>query len=101
MNFDLAIDLRGQIEGQGTGYRISSQIYVRMLTNMVSRDDWPPWVACKTVTFDLGFDLQGQIQGQGKGYRIPDIVPKLRQHACQNDFIQWLASLGSIHYDDL
>ena len=73
MTFDLAFELKGQIQDQGTGYWISSQSYVSTLTKTVSSDSQPFSAAHTTMTSDPALDLQSQIEGQ---------MPDQRYHCC-------------------
>ena len=67
MAFDLAFDLRGQIQGQGTGYRISSSNYVSTRNIMIANDSWLNWADYTTMTFGLAFDLQFDLEDQMAG----------------------------------
>ena len=51
------------------------------------------------MTLHLAFDLQGQYSRPKD--EVPNIVSKLRRHACQNSLKRWLASLGSLSIHDL
>ena len=75
MTFDLMFDLQSQIQGQGTGYPISSRTYVVKRSKMIPNNGFPHWAAYITITFILVPDLRGQVQDQrtGTGYR-PEIA---------------------------
>ena len=69
MAFDMTFDLPGHIQGQMTGYRISSQNYVSTLTKMVLKDNYHPSAAYMNMAFDLTFGLPDKIKGQRTEYR--------------------------------
>ena len=57
MTFDMAFDLKDRIQGQWTGYRISSETNVNTRTKMIANGGKPPWAAYTTMILDLAFDL--------------------------------------------
>ena len=100
MAFDMTFDLPGHIQGQRTGYRISSQNYVSTLTKMVSKDSYPPSAAYMTMAFDLTFGLPDKIQGQRTEYRKAsrNFVSTYTKMVSNDGY--WLASRSGLHDHD-
>ena len=79
---DLTFDLQGEIQGQGTGYRISLTNYISTLTKIIANDSWLPWSAYTTITFGLAFDIQFDLEDQISGQR-PWLCKLPRKASCR------------------
>ena len=64
MTFALANDLGGQIQGQKTGYQISSRNYVSTRTKVIVSNHKVPWANYTPMTYGLAFDLEFELQCQ-------------------------------------
>ena len=53
--------LGGQLQGQRTGYQITSRNDAGSCLKVVLKHTQPPWAALRTLNFDLAFDLGGEI----------------------------------------
>ena len=61
MTFGLVLGLQGQIQGQGTGYRMTFGNYVSTYTKKVSSDSYPTRAVYTTMIFHLEFYPKGQM----------------------------------------